>query len=82
MISGRTDLSRQRQTTINVWTHGGCIEGVLLENTVPTKDKIFSIAIGVGVYSSQEESANAGDTWDICCARCGADEESINHLFF
>ena len=62
-ISGRTGLPKQRQTTINVWTHGGCIEGVLLEDTMPTKDQTFSMAIGHRVYNSQEESASAGDTW-------------------
>ena len=40
------------------------------------------MAIGIRVYNSQEKSASDRATRDIFCARCGATEESINHVFF
>ena len=55
-------LPRQGKTTTTVWTHSWCIEGVLLENTVSTKDKTFLMAIGNWVYNIQEESASTRNT--------------------
>ena len=52
MISGRTGLPRHGKATSNVWTHSRCIEIILLENTVSTKDKTLSMAIGDSVCSS------------------------------
>ena len=40
------------------------------------------MAISDRVYSSEEEFTSEGIQWDIYYVRCGAHEESINHVFF
>ena len=54
----------------------------MLENTVSTKDKIFYMVIGDGCIAVKKNLQAHGIHGDIYCARCGADDESINHVFF
>ena len=49
---------------------------------MPTKDKIFSLATDLKMCSSKKNLQARRMQGDISCARCGADEESINHVFF
>ena len=40
------------------------------------------MATGVKIYISAEKCTSEGIQRDICCARCGASEESTNDVFF
>ena len=48
----------------------------------PPKIKYFLWQLVIGWVAVKKNLQARGITGDICCARCGADEESINHVFF
>ena len=48
----------------------------------PPKMKHFLWQLVTGCIAVKKILQARGIHGDICCARCGADEESINHVFF
>ena len=48
----------------------------------PPKIKHFLWQLVIGCVAVKKNLQARGITGDICCARCGADEKSINHVFF
>ena len=48
----------------------------------PPKIKHFLWQLVSGCVAVKKNLQARGIQGDICCARCGADEESINHVFF
>ncbi|XP_033128225.1 uncharacterized protein LOC117125827 [Brassica rapa] len=48
----------------------------------PPKLKHFLWQLVTGCVAVKKNLQARGLTGDICCARCGANEESINHVFF
>ena len=81
-MDGTSQRMENIRSNQDIQIEKGNSEGLLLENTMPTKVKTFPMAISDRMYSSKEEFTFKGIQWDICCGRCGAQEESINHVFF
>ena len=48
----------------------------------PPNIKHFLWQLVTGFVAVKKNLQARGITRDICCARCGANEESINHVFF
>ena len=48
----------------------------------PPKIKYFLWQLVSGYVAVKKNLQARGMQGDICCARCGADEESVNHVFF
>ena len=48
---------------------------------VSFEDKSLFMENSIRVSSGHEKSKTRGIQEDICCARCGDPEESINHVF-
>ena len=62
-VSDRTDLSRQRKTTDNVWSHSWCLKGFLLDNTAPPKNKTFFLwKLVTGCISVRKKYQSERDT--------------------
>ena len=47
-----------------------------------TKNKTFFLQLVSGCIAVKKDLQAREMQGDICCARCGPDEESINHVFF
>lgn len=81
-VSSRKDVSRSRKIVADIWTHGHPIKGAFLEGLLSTKNKALSLEVNTGCISIRKNLQSRGMHGDFQCARCGASEESINHVFF